>query len=70
MQKHYIAIDAFGWATSEDIDEAISKRQEDSGNDKIYLWVWEVPLPEDTGYEIGMYQPKVEGAVMVKELNK
>ena len=66
MEKHYFAVDAFGWATDEDLDTAVLKRIEDSGR-LVFLQVWEIPLPETAKYKIKMYAPMVVGAKMIKK---
>ncbi len=67
MEKHFFAVDFFGWAVDEDIDEAIRRRIEDTGK-LINLDVWEIPLPKEANYSIRMYAPKVVGAKLIRRI--
>ena len=67
MEKHYFAVDAFGWATDEDMDTAILKRINDTGK-VCLIEVWEVPVSEKTHYKVNYYAPLVVGAKKIRTI--
>jgi hypothetical protein len=68
MKKHYLAIDFCGWATDEDRDKAMMKRAKDTG-EIATMYVYEIPLPEKSVYEIIGFQPRVPGAKLITTVN-
>jgi len=65
--KHYVAIDAIGWAVADDAETALRKRVNDSGT-ILTTFIYEVPLGVDVEYEIKMFVPQVPGTKIVKKI--
>jgi len=64
---HFIAIDAYGWATGKTIAEAEEKRFKGSGG-ILNMNIWYVPLGEYSEYDIYIFIPQVNGIVIVKQI--
>jgi len=64
MNEFYIAIDFFGWAQGATLEEAIAKREDDSG--KAYeMNVWKIKGDPKMLYSISWFIPQIEGAEWV-----
>ena len=61
-KHHFIAINTLGWATGNVIQVALSRLQIESGDSKLEVQVWDIPLSIDEEYYIGIYRPQVKGA--------
>ena len=67
QQYHFAAVDCYGWACSESMENAIANRDEDSGQQKI-MNVYFVPLPDKgSEYQFAFFRPQVQGAFVVRE---
>lgn len=72
MSSHYFATCAFGWATADTRDEAITKLVNrfrtdckrvaanciKEGQPGMYFWTCKVHAPSDANYAINFYQPQ------------
>jgi hypothetical protein len=63
---HYLLTSLFTWQSGDDLHDLM--KQMDKRKEGIY-WVWYVPGPTDSEYEINFYQPQVEGAFVLAEVN-
>ena len=64
MNTFYIAVDFYGWAQGDSIEEANSKRANDSG--KQYATnIWEVKGDPKMLYSFLFFCPQIEGAELV-----
>lgn len=62
---HYLLTSAFTWRTGTDLHALM--REMDKRKEGLYA-VWYVPGLENTTYEIEFYQPQVEGAFILAEV--
>jgi hypothetical protein len=58
---HFFASSIGTWMVGENLDDLVAKMKRDG----LAFNVFYVPVPKDSGYEIRMYAPKVEGAVFI-----
>lgn len=64
---HFLLTSVFTWRTGTDL-HALMKEM-DARKEGAY-WVWYVPGPKDSAYyDIEFYQPQVEGAFVLAEVN-
>lgn len=66
--KHYFATNGLLWATSEHLAVVIKRLETATREDSPTryrniecFWLMEVPLPEESTYDIKMFQPDVDG---------
>lgn len=62
---HYLLTSIFTWSTGTDLHALMAKQ--DKRKEGTY-WVWYVPGPETATYDIDFYQPQVEGAFVLAEV--
>jgi adenosyl cobinamide kinase/adenosyl cobinamide phosphate guanylyltransferase len=65
---HYFVSSITTWSTDEDMQKAITKHKKATSYEKMPRWVFIVPQPIHTEYEIEMYQPIGVDAHLVAEL--
>ena len=63
-EHHFLVTSVFEWQSGTDL-HAIMKRFD---KEKHTYWVWYVPVPTDTPYDIEFYQPQVEGSIFLQEV--
>jgi hypothetical protein len=63
---HYLLTNVFEWQSGTDL-HALMKRFDKHG---YTYWVWYVPGEKDSQYAINFYQPQVEGAFVLAEVEK
>lgn len=62
---HYLLTSIFTWQSGTDLHSLM--QQMDKRKEGTY-WVWYVPGPENSVYDIEYYQPQVEGAFVLAEV--
>jgi|15BtaG_2_1085339.scaffolds.fasta_scaffold12785_3 adenosyl cobinamide kinase/adenosyl cobinamide phosphate guanylyltransferase len=65
---HYFVSSVTTWSIDEDMQKAITKHKKATNHERTPRWVFIVPKPIDTNYEIDMYQPVGVDAHLVAEL--
>jgi len=63
---HYLLTNVFEWQSGTDL-HALMKGFDKKG---YTYWVWYVPGEKGSQYEINFYQPQVEGAFVLAEVEK
>ena len=63
-EHHFLVASIFEWQSGTDL-HTIMKRFD---KEKQTYWVWYVPAPADTPYNIEFYQPQVEGSICLQEV--
>ena len=63
---HILCINAFGWRSGDDM-HALMKAMD---KEKHTYWVWYVPCESTAPYGINFYQPQVEGAFVLAQVEK
>lgn len=63
-EHHFLVTSFFEWQTGTDM-HAMMKRFD---KEKQTYWVWYIPAPADSAYEINFYQPQVEGSILLQEV--
>ena len=62
---HYLLVSLFTWEAGTDLHALM--KQMDARKEGTY-WVWYVPGPTDSAYDIEFYQPQVEGAFVLAQV--
>jgi len=58
------------WRSGDDLHALMKAMDKVKYNGKaLTYWVWYVPCEDKTPYEINFYQPQVEGAFILAEVN-
>lgn len=68
--KHYFAVCGLGWATAKTAEAARNKLYESVKSSffddtKFSIYVYSIPLPEDSTYNIESFRPVVDGCEIV-----
>jgi hypoxanthine phosphoribosyltransferase len=67
---HYLLVNVFEWRSGDDLHALMKAMDKVKYNGKaLTYWVWYVPCEDKTPYEINFYQPQVEGAFILAEVN-
>ena len=61
---HFLLTSVFRWYASEDLHEAMKYMDKQ----KATYWVWYVPCPKTSSYEINFYQPQVEVSFVLAQV--
>ena len=67
---HFYASNAGEWLCSQDLEwliKEMKKRSKLRDGTKLHFWVFYIPKPIESTYEINRYQPQVEGAIFLGE---
>ena len=62
---HYLLTSIFTWEAGIDLHDLMKRM--DKRKEGTY-WVWYVPGPKDSAYDIEFYQPQVEGAFVLAQV--
>lgn len=69
QKVHYFVASFSHWSTNKDMGKAIKQLRTSMGSGKSKVYVWLVPVPAETPYDIQGYAPQVEEAHLVAEIN-
>ena len=66
---HFYASSALDWRCSQDLEKLIKEMRAlcKSKNHNFHFWVFYIPAPIETPYEIISYQPQYEGRIFLGE---